>query len=818
MRPACYTLTLLALLWAPHARAQALIRVGETWHYFKSRGLRSVIRPGWQLPEFNDARWDTAPSGYVFDDAMFSPLLRAGRHPGYAYLRKTFVVADPTQVKSLVLRIEFERAFVAYLNGREVAREPKAGSVKQVLQGDVARGFPTSPEGQIDLTGSISLLKPGGNLLAIEGPFSNEGAAAVPITASLLANFMRGPFVQNATSNSIQVIWRTLTSGNSTVLYGTSSNLDQRRFDARPLTEHVLTLTNLLPGERYFYRVQTELDAGPVQSEGFAFRTLPASGPIKFIVLGDSGQGTSAQWKISQVIRKEQPDLVLHCGDLVYGGINDRSVDWKLFNYYQPHMASTPYYMVVGNHDLNCCVGDGAPDYDPINWFFNATNFQNSFYLPTNSVTRTKHYYSFDAGDAHFVGLYNPWFADYDFTRDAGQYSWLTNDLARSGKPWKFIFMHMPLATSGGHFNRDDNTNSINDSTELMNLLLPVAERYGVQLVMGGHDHNFERFAPTNGVHHLVTGGGGGAVYEMKQRHPASAQFWATNHCTRVTVSNEMAVIEALDVQGKVFDSFVISRALPKDEVRPATWHTPRLLTNAVATPNRNLAGQVFDFAGPGLPARAGEWSNLGWSYVNNDADYLYIGLREVMIYGDSTVYLFVESPRQKGVSSLAGLGNGVADPKGQGADGLDFLENLSFTNFLPSIGCILGDENADGIFPGFRRPQARVALGQGVFQLSANLEPIPHAAMQQFNRSPDLNPGADESNADLIEVAIPLSSLGGPQAGDVIRIAAVVAGGELNPERQTQRIDRGGLAAFVEAGERVIISGVPFRLADKAK
>jgi phosphodiesterase/alkaline phosphatase D-like protein len=46
--------------------------------------------------------------------------------------------------------------------------------------------------------------------------------------------------------------------------------------------------------------------------------------------------------KIAEVIQRANPDFVLHCGDLVYQGFNDRSVDWRLFNYYQGHMARVP--------------------------------------------------------------------------------------------------------------------------------------------------------------------------------------------------------------------------------------------------------------------------------------------------------------------------------------------------------------------------------------------------------------------------------------------------------------------------------------------
>ena len=67
---------------------------------------------------------------------------------------------------------------------------------------------------------------------------------------------------------------------------------------------------------------------------------------------------------------------------------------------------------------------------------------------------------------------------------------------------------------------------------------------------------------------------------------------------------------------------------------------------------------------------------------MNNDGAHLYVGFEQAMLLPDEHLFLFVESSRQAGVTNFAGLGNGVIDPDGQGADGLDFLRNLSFTNF----------------------------------------------------------------------------------------------------------------------------------------
>jgi len=127
----------------------------------------------------------------------------------------------------------------------------------------------------------------------------------------------------------------------------------------------------------------------------------------------------------------------------------------------------------------------------------------------------------------------------------------------------------------------------------------------------------------------------------------------------------------------------------------------------------------------------------------------------------------------------------------GEGADGLDYLQNLTFTNFKPSVAAILGDERADKQARHFGRPgfTIRVStgekpedftfvpfpLGQGVFQLDRTFTDVADARFQQFNRSPQLFSQPQEVDAGFIEVAIPYTALGGLQPGDEITIGAVV-------------------------------------------
>jgi hypothetical protein len=194
---------------------------------------------------------------------------------------------------------------------------------------------------------------------------------------------------------------------------------------------------------------------------------------------------------------RERVDLVLHTGDISYPVFEDGQIDLRCFGAYEPHMRGVPYFFTVGNHDFY--NGDQA--------------YLEAFWLPTNSVTGTEHYYSFDQGDAHFVSLFVPWHGVSQFGKvmpdgsRSAPYQWLTNDLAGSSKPWKLVFFHQPIRTSGPHILDDYDVSGRSDIHELREALLPALASSGVQLVFMGHDHAWERFAPHQ---RCACGGDGG--------------------------------------------------------------------------------------------------------------------------------------------------------------------------------------------------------------------------------------------------------------------------------------------------------------------
>jgi 3',5'-cyclic AMP phosphodiesterase CpdA len=142
----------------------------------------------------------------------------------------------------------------------------------------------------------------------------------------------------------------------------------------------------------------------------------------------------------------------------------------------------------------------------------------------------------------HFVALDTE--ADYKT-----QMTWLDADLEANQQPWKVIYMHRPPYSSGDH----------GSDTGLRNQLAPVVKRHGVQLVLAGHDHDYERILPQDGTTYVVTGGGGRGTYSV-----GKSSFTAFSddviHFVMGEVGPEEMTLHAIDATGREFDSVVIPR------------------------------------------------------------------------------------------------------------------------------------------------------------------------------------------------------------------------------------------------------------------
>jgi 3',5'-cyclic AMP phosphodiesterase CpdA len=217
-------------------------------------------------------------------------------------------------------------------------------------------------------------------------------------------------------------------------------------------------------------------------------------------------------------------DLIVHTGDIAYDSGSITEFEDNVFGVYAELFRSIPLFPAAGNHEYKTM--QGAP-------------FREVFALPGDSGEK---WYSFDWGRVHFVAIDTE--ASY-----ANQAAWLDRDLASTELPWKIVYLHRPPYSSGMH----------GSDTGLRKALAPILERHRVQLVLAGHDHDYERTLPQQGVYHVVTGGGGRGT-----RPVGESAFTAFSedviHFVYGEVGVDQLVLHAIDGTGKEFDSVVIPR------------------------------------------------------------------------------------------------------------------------------------------------------------------------------------------------------------------------------------------------------------------
>ena len=122
----------------------ALVRVGETWRYLKGTNEASAPVTAWRQIGFDDSGWLTDQSGFGYSYLSFGAATTLSDMPlNYlsVFFRKKFTVLRPETVKWLVLRVDYDDGFVAYLNGVEIARRGFPGLAGRSVPYDAAAAF-----------------------------------------------------------------------------------------------------------------------------------------------------------------------------------------------------------------------------------------------------------------------------------------------------------------------------------------------------------------------------------------------------------------------------------------------------------------------------------------------------------------------------------------------------------------------------------------------------------------------------------------------------------------------------------------------------
>ncbi|MFN7971432.1 MAG: metallophosphoesterase family protein [Acidobacteriota bacterium] len=457
---------------------------------------------------------------------------------------------------------------------------------------------------------------------------------ALLVPASTLAlSVTRGPYLQRGTPAALVVRWRTDTASDSRVSYGSSpTNLTVNVDDATVTTEHEILVSGLAAETTYYYTVGSTTQALTPADVNHFFVTQPPVGstrPFRIWVLGDSGTANANARAVRDAYYtfagQSRTDFWLMLGDNAYQSGTDAEYQAAVFNMYPTMLENSVIWPTFGNHDgiSSNSNTETGPYYD-------------IFTLPRNAeagglASGTEAYYSFDYANIHFICMNAN---DIPRSPSGAMMTWLTQDLAATTQPWVIAFWHQPPYTKGSH---DSDTET--QLVEMRQNALPILEQGGVDLVLCGHSHDYERTflidghygtSSTFGPANLKDGGDGnvlgdgpyvkptfglspheGAVYVVAGssgqigggplNHPA--MYVSLNVLGSVVLDIHGNGLEAkfLDSTGAVRDTYTIYKGTARSE---------EVMTGAGPSPSNAPVVKVWSHVAPPVPIAT--WSAYG--------------------------------------------------------------------------------------------------------------------------------------------------------------------------------------------------------------
>ena len=373
-------------------------------------------------------------------------------------------------------------------------------------------------------------------------------------------NFIKTPYLQLPENDGITVMWETDRLSTSQLLIWEASCPEcgavKYSPEGEPLTfygedgyVHKVAVSGLGDGRDYCYQVISCTAETELRSEILVFRTKSfKDGAFSFAVTSETGGSGSPLPVIEKLVRAisgERPDFLLFVGDMVDDGRRKQDWDDFMFTPFRSLISNTPFYHCAGNHE------------------------EHAGHMKEFLATSEKGYYDFTFGCAHFIALDSTQLADYtedengryismkltqELTMDNPQIQFLSDCLKNSSSKWKFVYMHYSPYVSATW------------EGKVLRPLCEIFEKYNVDIVFTSHTIVYERSHPlrndsidSKGVRYIVVGGAGAQpdwFHHKKAWHTAKSR--AVPHFAHVSISAECLEFQAIDLEGRLFDSFIL--------------------------------------------------------------------------------------------------------------------------------------------------------------------------------------------------------------------------------------------------------------------
>jgi predicted phosphodiesterase len=258
-----------------------------------------------------------------------------------------------------------------------------------------------------------------------------------------------------------------------------------------------------------------------------AYTDIGANAIARFVVAGDVGEPgrrlDSTASAMATIGRLDAFDALLLLGDQVYPSGDPERLDDIVFRPFAPVFAEgTPLLAIVGNHDVKDDNGDAQ----------------------MAALGQTGRWWSrtFAGGRVLLVGL------DSTQPANATQLAFLESELATSDADWKIVALHHPPYSAGYQGSAED----------VRAIFSPIFERNGVQLVLSGHDHDYQRSLLIDGVTYVVSGAG--ATTRRTGYDDFTAMSFSWHHFVEIDVFDRHLVVRAVNQDLRVADRFALVR------------------------------------------------------------------------------------------------------------------------------------------------------------------------------------------------------------------------------------------------------------------
>lgn len=375
------------------------------------------------------------------------------------------------------------------------------------------------------------------------------------------APFVRLPYVQDVEDDRAVIRWRVAGGASTRLTWRVAGDSVWRGAEVRGRADgdRWAVLEGLPTSTPVRYRVA----AGDVLAGPHRFTSAPAdtaTGPIRVLAFGDSGWGSEAQVSLARRMSEaveEDRDLAVHVGDVAYPDGSARDLTVRHFRVYAPMLSRVPFRPVPGNHDVRAESG---------------AHYDRAFGAPDGEGRR---YWRHRRGRILFVGLDTSSDAARESLADraGSQWRWLVRTLdeavADSTLSWTVALTHYPL------YSRGAGLSGHGPNEELRQALEPLFLRHGVDLVLAGHEHHYERSHPLRegdavaegcGPVHLITGGGGATRFARAVESGGhAAQVDRSHHFVDFVFRPGRAVGRVVDPEGRVIDRFRLQPYSPAD-------------------------------------------------------------------------------------------------------------------------------------------------------------------------------------------------------------------------------------------------------------